>query len=140
MSRLSIEVIEIVTVLNPDSKFSLQVSQTSRSLSLSHSHSLSLLTCIPGSRHGSLYLHSSLSGRPHSAIILFRSFSWLSRHALERRLPCSSCLRESEFSGSNYVTRRRAVPDIVLAIRDYVHDFRGETISFIIKSYDINIT
>lgn len=104
--KITYEVTEIVT-----SNLDFQVLSPSQfefpqplSFSLSLSFSFDLHTA-PGSRHGSLYLHSSLSGRPHSAIILFRSFSWLSRHSLECRLPYAR-LRESEFSGSNYVTRR----------------------------------
>jgi hypothetical protein len=64
----------------------------------------------PGSRQGSLYLHSNLPGRPHSAIILFRSFSRLSRVS-SKRLP-SSASPPLSLSLSVSLTRRRGVPDI----------------------------
>lgn len=106
---------------NPGFKFSHGAGPSSRSLSLSLFLSLDLHTA-PGSRQGSLYLHSNVPGRPHSAIILFRSFSRFSRIVLfEHRLSCT-CERANalvhEFSAPNYVTRRRVVPDIALASRD----------------------
>lgn len=120
------KVTKIATVSNPGSRFSFEASLSSRNLPLSLllslfpslvlSFSLPLdLHTASGSRQGSLYLHSNLPGRPHSAIILFRSVSQLSRVPSNDRLP-RACSRESEFSGSNYVTRRR-VPSLTLRSR-----------------------
>lgn len=117
------KVTKIATVSNPGSRFSFEASLSSRnlplSLLLSLSPSLVLSFSLPldlhtasGSRQGSLYLHSNLPGRPHSAIILFRS---VSRVPSNDRLP-RACSRESEFSGPNYVTRRR-VPSLTLRSR-----------------------
>jgi len=123
---------KFTTVSNPCSRFSFKASLSSRNLSLSLSlslfssplsapASLSLSTCIPrqvrGRAASTCIPISTRSTSFHHYTISF-GLSAISRYLEHRRV----CSRESEFSGPNYVTRRR-VPSLTLRSRFEVRPF-----------------